>query len=461
MILARVTEPSGFPDVEERRRSRPQRIDAAASGLASQRGQVALIGFTWIVTRLAIAQDLGWFGPRTSFEDVSLYRAWATQMVHTHQLPAGTSWQYPIGAALLFLLAELGPAHYDRTFCLMMLACDLGITVTIATVGWREHRFHGVWAWLLSTTAFGPIILLRFDLAPTVALVMALAVLWSGRRLGLFGALIGVGVLVKVWPLLALVAARSWRELLRAALWCTATVVIVTAGASIFLGNALGFISNQAGRGLEVDSIAASPWFLRNAFTQKPLPFQFASGATDLAGGTASTVAAALHILMVLAAIAVAGWWVARLPPYRAPVPAGPSLLIGPAAAYVTPAERPTSPAAARDAVLTVVLWYLVISPVLSPQYFIWVMALGSLLLCSRETEMQRPLILIAVTLALTRALMQSGSQLYATHLAAGALTPTTITSLALVARNVVLLLAALDATRVVLRRGMPVPVGE
>jgi hypothetical protein len=97
---------------------------------------------------------------------------------------------------------------------------------------------------------------------------------------------------------------------------------------------------------------------------------------------------------------------------------------------------------------LAAVLWYLVISPALSPHYFIWVMGLGSLLLCSRESQMQRPLILLAVTLVLTRGLMQSGPQLYATHLS-GTLTPTTVTSLALVARNIVLLLAALDATRV------------
>jgi hypothetical protein len=316
-----VTEPSTFGDVAEQRRTRVRGATAGSSGLNSLRGQLLLVGFIWTITRLAIAQDLGWFGRKTSDEDVSVYRAWATQMVHTHQLPTGTSWQYPVGAALLFLLAELGPSHYDRTFCLMMLVCDLGITATIATVGYRERRFHGVWAWLIATTAFGPIILLRFDLAPTLALVVALAALWSGRRLGLFGSLIGLGVLLKVWPLLALVAARTWQELVRSVLWCTATLVIVTAGTSIFLGNTLGFISNQAGRGLEVDSIAASPWSLRDAFTHTPLPFQFASGATDLSGGTANGVASALHILMVLAAMVIAGWWVTRTRADRAARP--------------------------------------------------------------------------------------------------------------------------------------------
>jgi Glycosyltransferase family 87 len=403
-----------------------RRATGQGGGLSARR-QLTLIAVIWLVTRLALLQDLGWLGRTTSYEDVSVYRAWATQMVHTHQLPAGTSWQYPVGAALLFLLAELGPAHYDRTFCLLMLACDLGITATLATLSYRERRFQGVWAWLLATTAFGPIILLRFDLAPTLALVVGLAVLWDGRRVGLFGALIGVGVLVKVWPLLALVAARTWRELGRAVLWCAATVVIVTGAASIYFGDTFGFLSNQAGRGLEVDSVAASPWFLRDAFTGKPLPFRFASGATDLTGGGTGTVASVLHILMVLAALLIAGWWLTQMQ-----------------------AGRLASPELARDTVLTALLWYLVISPVLSPQYFIWVIGLGALLLCSPGSQMQRPLILLAVTLVLTRALMQSGPQLYATH-RSGALTPTTITCLGLVARNIMLLLAAVEATRVTL----------
>ena len=398
------------------------------SGSSRAHRQLVLIAFGWLVTRLAIVQDLGWLRHGTSYEDVSVYRAWAIHMVHTHDLPTGSNWQYPVGAALLFLLAELGPAHYDRTFCLLMLACDLGVTAVLAAISYRERHFHGAWAWLIATTVFGPIILLRFDLAPTLALVAALALLWSGRRLQLFGAVIGIGLLVKLWPLLGLMAARTWRELAGAALWCAATVVIVIGAASIYFGDTLGFISHQAARGLEVDSVAASPWFLRDALTRAPLPFRFSSGATDLAGATANGVASALHITMLAAAVVIAVWWVAQ---------------------SRTGALR--SPAVARDTVLAALLWYLVISPVLSPQYFIWVMGLGALLLCSRESQMVRPLALLAVTLLLTRALMQSGSQLYATTHTTGTLTPTAITCLGLAARNVVLLLAALDATRITL----------
>ncbi len=411
-------------------RQRPEpAVHPGAGGWRSPRGQLLLVAFVWLLTRLLMARDLGWLGSRTDYEDVGSYHAWALSMLHTHQLPTGSTWQYPVGAAVLFLLADVGPIHYDASFCLLMYACDLGITVTIATVAYRERRFRGAWVWLLLTTTFGPIMLLRFDLAPTLALVVALAVLWTGRRLNLFGALIGAGVLLKVWPLLALVAARSWRELVRAGLWCAATVVVVTGAASVYFGNTLGFISNQAHRGLEVEAVAASPWFLRDAFTQKPLPFRYGSGATDLAGATANTVASGLRVLMVLGAFAVAGLWVRRMR-----------------------RRRETAAAEARDAVLVAVVWYLVISPVLSPQYFIWLMGLGSLLICSRETRMGRPLLLLLVTIALTCVVIQHAGQLYA-HTYAGTLAPTTGTALMLVIRNLLLLVAAFDATRILVSR--------
>ncbi len=429
------------------------------------RGQILLLGSAWLITRLALADDLHWFGRRTSYEDVSVYRAWAHEIVHTHHLPTGTSWQYPVGAALLFLLAEIGPGHYDRTFCLIMLACDLGITATLASVAYREHRFHGVWAWLIATTGFGPIILLRFDLAPTLALVAALAVLWRRRRAALFGSLIGVGVLLKVWPVLGLLAARTWREVLRAALWCGAMIALVTAVSSVYFGDTLGFISNQAGRGLELDSVAASPWFLLDAFTRSPLRFQFASGATDLSGAAEASVASGLHVLMAVTAVAIAGWWMtqARAGDWVLSMRAGRRVMRTRTGPHVTRTRTGRSvqrgfsggertDEGTSDAVLTALLWYLVLSPVLSPQYFIWVMGLGSLLLCARETRMQRPLILLGVTLILTRVLMQSGPQLYATHLS-GSLDPTTLTCLELVARNLALLLAAIDASRLMLRR--------
>jgi len=416
-------------DDAPRRRERSGGVDPDASGWRSAQGQLLLIACTWLLTRLLLARDLGWLGSKTDYEDVSGYHTWAVGMLQTHQLPTGSTWQYPIGAALLFLLADVGPARYDATFCLLMFACDLGITTTLAAVGYRERRFRGVWIWLLLTTMFGHIMLLRFDLAPTLTIVVALAVLWTGRRLDVFGALIGAGVLLKVWPLLALVAARSWRELARAGLWCVATLVVVTGAASLYFGHMLAFVSNQAHRGLEVEAVAASPWFLRDAFTQTPLMFRYGSGATDIVGSTANAVASALRILMVLSAFVVAGWWVRR-------VRHGP----------------PATAAQARDAVLVAVSWYLVMSPVLSPQYFIWLLGLGSLLSCSRETRMQRPLLLLAVAFGLTCILIQGAGQLYARKYT-GALDPTTFTCLLLVTRNVLVLGATVDATRILVGR--------
>ena len=415
---------AGTPRADEIRRWLP---NARASVDARQR-HLLLVALGYLVTRLVLIRELQSSGGKYSL-DVYDYHAWALTMVRTHHLPTTASWQYPVGAALLFLLSNLVPAHFSTVFSLFMLACDLGITATLTALALREGRFRGVWFWLVLVLVLGPIVLDRFDFVPTLAVVAALAVMSPRGRNSLFGMLLGAGVLLKVWPVLGALACGTRQSLARTLAWCVATVVGVTAISAIFLGNTFGFISHQSVRGLETEAIVATPWFLREAFTQTPVPVHFSSGALEISGALASGLASWLRAVMFVLAAGLAVWWYAQMRHGRS-----------------------ISIARGRDAVFVATLWYIIVSPVLSPQYLIWLIGLGAICLCSPESVMKRPAAAIAIAVVMTRLMLGEPAQLYGGPSTAS-LHPTTAVALLFAARNVLLLLAACDAARLLLTR--------
>jgi hypothetical protein len=393
--------------------------------------QPALLAAAWLATRASMAVQLGWFGGSKFYEDVRAYQYWASLMLATHHLPTVSSWQYPVGAAWLFLIPHLDNNHYGAIFCLLMYACDLGLTLVLWSVARRGGQVFGVWWWIALVPGLGPLTLMRFDLLPTFLFVAALALLWSERRVGWFGVLLGLGAIVKVWPVLGLIAAASRRELLKAAAWLLATAGLVIGLSAAYFGDTLGFIANQGGRGLEFEAVAAIPVWIQVAVTGRVMALGYGSGSIELRGDLATSVASGLLITWVLLAIALLAWWVLQARAGR------------------------LTPALGVDAVLAALLCYIVVSPVLSPQYLIWLAGASALALCAGQTAMSRPILLIAAAVLMTHFFY---GLLEPHGLSPHAITPrgpaiialSRSTAIVLLARNVLLLLAAVDAVRVI-----------
>lgn len=401
--------------------------------------QTALIAVAWLATRLFLAKELGWFGGPKNYQDIVRYQDWASFMAHTHHLPTGSAWQYPVGAAWLFLLAHLENSHYGGFFCLMMFACDLGVTALLTIMAKRQGQYRGVWLWLALVLVLGPLAIMRFDLLPTLLIVAALTALWFDRRVGWFGTLLGAGAMVKVWPVLGLLAATSRRELLKALGWLVATALVITGLSSIYFGNTLGFISNQSTRGMEVEAIAATPAWVHMGLTGRPIDFWVGSGAVELKSATATSVASDLRILMLVLGLALLVWW-----------------------AMQTRRRQTLSPAVAVDAVFVVVLGYIVISPVLSPQYLIWLMGVSAFALCTGKTAMTRPIMAFAASVVVTRLVYENliylNADKWVNFGGTGIVSPSRTEAVLMVVRNVLLLGAAVDAVSIMCRRSSEHP---
>ncbi|WP_157099487.1 glycosyltransferase family 87 protein [Microbispora sp. ATCC PTA-5024] len=372
-----------------------------------------LVLLVWALTRAALflaATQVVPVGHTGSFEnDVELYREWSGVLLRG-EFPAGDDkWQYPPFAALPMLAPHLLPFGYRIGFYLLAVVCDLAILVLLWRFSLREGAGRtGLWAWTVGAALLGPLLISRYDLMVTLVAVLALTV---SADPAVRGSLIGIGLIVKVWPVALLTGLRRWRELLTAGGSAVAVAVVGCVVAALAMPHALDFLTAQQDRGLQIESLAATPFAFARAVGWWDGFTTYQHGAMEAVGagvGTAETVS----LVATPAALALmAVWWLRAAP----------------------------SALSYYDAALTTVLLLVLTSRVLSPQYLIWVLGVAAVALSVRRDRPgpgQRPAAwLVLVSCLLTGVMYPWMEEDYSWK---GDLPGT----LVLVARNLVLLAA-------------------
>ncbi len=341
-----------------RQRRWSQSLPAVLLAWAAGRATLVLIGL----------QYLPYPNNDLVFNDVRLYAEWAVPLAEG-RIPASDLWQYPPLAGVVFLAGTWlsDPFH---GFLVVSLIADLLLLGALILAARRRDRWSGVWLWVAAAPIIGPILVGRFDIIP--ALFAVTVVLWA-RRPWRAGALAAAGALVKVWPVFTLVAVRR-RDMPRALLSAALVGLGLLVGLSVWFSGALSFLSGQTERGLQAESVAAFPFVLANAGPwQVAFTYRFGSQEVDASGAGAAAV------LATLAGLAAAGWvawtWFQgrfdRLPP--------------------------------ADVAYTVVLLSVVVSRVFSPQYYVWLVALGALVVADPRSRLRRSVVLVCVGAAVTQ----------------------------------------------------------
>ncbi|WP_341942487.1 hypothetical protein [Microbacterium sp. LWH10-1.2] len=288
-------------------------------------GDVRLVGL-WTAFLLVhlFTVVVGWVYPSQPMGDVVLvYEPWAASALSGGPIVGVTeTWVYPQLALLPMLLAKalslplipaLGASSaYLLAWAAMVTALDaIAFGVLLGRSPARPRRV-AAWFWILALLLLGPIALYRID-AVTVPLVV-IAGLWLTRRPALAAALLTVGAWIKIWPgavlLAAVVAFRVRVRMLLAAASVTAAVLV----ALYLLGarqEILGFLTEQTGRGLQIEAVAATPFLwlavagsARIEYSYDILTFQISAQGAD-AVGAALTPLMALVVLVIAAIGAV------------------------------------------------------------------------------------------------------------------------------------------------------------
>ncbi|MCC4909609.1 hypothetical protein [Microbacterium sp. cx-59] len=235
----------------------------------------AVLWVAFLIVHLGVSV-LGWIMPNEPMGDVyRVYEPWSGaflnggyflqldsatgQQVSTYYGFVGItdSWVYPQLALLPMLFTWLfaWAVSYTPAWAITVALLDAVAFAVLVGRGRSTGRNVGAWFWLVFIALMGPVALYRLD-AITVPLGI-MGCLWLVGRPWLGSILLAVATWIKVWPAAllaaALIAVRRRMVVIGGALLvsvATLAVVFVAGGGRY----AFGFIGDQTGRGLQVES---------------------------------------------------------------------------------------------------------------------------------------------------------------------------------------------------------------
>jgi hypothetical protein len=314
--------------------------------------------------------------------DVKTYSRWSSVFAHGHFPRGDQQWQYPPGAAFVITLPRLlrsftGLSYYTAFYALTLVA-DLITFLLVLYRCWHtaERRqlervdYTGAWVYITAIFMLGPIVFGRYDVISTMMAVIALVVVFQGatQTWRARGAAIGAGALLKIWPAALAVGLPKRKDGRRALLWAALGAGVPTLTLLVSLPGSSSFLTGQQDRGLEIESVLATPFLIARRFGY-PGTVRHQYGSFEITGPGVPAVATFCEVMTV------AGFcWLLR---WRK-------------RADLVPGRWSTS--LYYDSALVAVLIAIVTSRVLSPQYLVWVAGLLALCLTLSPAHDARPM---------------------------------------------------------------------
>lgn len=311
----------------------------------------------------AVAVTVAWQLSGHAVTDIPLYRTYGERVADGLVPYRDFGFEYPPGALPALVLPALvtdSPSAYRAVFVAEMAAVG-ALGVLLLAEGLRRLDRRGTDRWIalaavaLLPALLGGVILTRFDLLPAALLAGALALLVAGRlRAGAL--LVGIGIAVKIYPVLLvpLLGVLAWRRGGRREL----TVVVALAAAPVVLvylpfvlvapDGVLDSFGRQLGRPLQIESLGAGALLaLHHAFGTS-LEWASGSGSQNLTGTTAEVLAVVQGIAQAVAVVLV----------------------------WISFARGPTTPDRLVRHAAAAVVAFVALGKVLSPQYLVWLVLL-------------------------------------------------------------------------------------
>jgi len=244
-----------------RRRPLPQ-LELPQAIVAQGRYSIAM---RWLLSR-ALTLAILVFGHESDVTgDVKYYARSLHQLFEGGGL-RNTLQEYPLPVFVVilpqFLLGFLNEVAFSILFALSMLIVDAVFTGFLWR-GDRRRRGDATNLWLWFVPAIGPLAYFRFDLVP--AMLAGGAILAAIRRPAMAGALTACGAALKLWPVVMLPAfliRQGDRRRVLAGFFGAGVLIGGIALAAGGLSRTLSPLRWQSARGLQIESIAATPLML-------------------------------------------------------------------------------------------------------------------------------------------------------------------------------------------------------
>jgi hypothetical protein len=303
-------------------------------------------------------------------------REWGLQIVASGRTPyVGVPIEYPPGL-LPFILLPAWLLHalnvaFLPSFVFLMAVVDALGLIGLLRLATRWGSMLGPWLWVIGLPLLGPMVLLRLDLVPAVATIWSLQRAAAGRWTTA-GAFLGFGIVAKIYPAFllpsGLFVAPTRRRYAMGVLVALFLVLLPFAGTmSALVKSVAGFHFH---RGIQIESLWGNALLLANKLGYAA-QVRRAFGSWEIAASV-TPIIEVLSTALSLGVVIIFARWAWR--------------------------------AGCRgDVRFMAQIWFttiaclLVTGRVLSPQFLIWIVALGAAAACASDGVGRRlPLFLVS-----------------------------------------------------------------
>jgi hypothetical protein len=332
------------------RTERAVRQPELGRALASAGIAVALLLGAWTLLHVGFYRDL-------IFDDRAVYVRYGDKMTDGEIPYRDFDVEYPPAALPVFALPALGGEDsYNAIFEGLMAACAAGAlcfgVLALREVGASDRRTAAAVAFAAAAPlALGSIVLARFDFWPAALTVATLAALLADRyRLGL--GVLGLAVASKLYPLaiLPLALAYTWRRRGRhealIALGAFGAVLLACFLPFLVLspGGVFDSISGQLSRPLQIESLGSGVLLVLHHLIGLDVVMKTGHGSQNLHGSGTVLAAVVLSAAQIGTLVGIWTWF----------------------------ARGPGEPERLIRAVAAVLVAFIALGKVLSPQFLIW-----------------------------------------------------------------------------------------
>ena len=242
-----------------------------------------------------------------SFGDLSLYDYWAYQVDNgTGVYGLVTDWVYPALAFVpIWIAGALNLVSYEVSWLAVVFVLNTAAVLLMVRRERNGGLFSGTyasWAFLSALLFLGPVAVSRIDSVSAALAILGLVAI-NRNSTGIAAALFTIAGWIKIWPV-ALFAAMIavFKKRLQAIIVATiisASIIgigLLAGGTKVF-----GFVLQQQERGIQIESVMATPWMWLAKFGSANIFFDDSILTNQVSGPLVQELAAVSNYLLFIA----------------------------------------------------------------------------------------------------------------------------------------------------------------
>ena len=247
------------------------------------------------------------FPDAISFGDLSLYDYWAYQVENgTGVYGLVTEWVYPALAFVpIWIAGALNIGSYEVSWLAVVFVLNTAAVLFLVRPAKNGRMFSGTnasWAFLSALLFLGPVAVSRIDSVSAALAILGLVAI-KRNSTGIAASLFTIAGWIKIWPV-ALFAAMIavFKKRLQAIIVATSIsasiicVGLLAGGTKVF-----GFVLQQQERGIQIESVMATPWMWLAKFGSANIFFDDSILTNQVSGPFVQELAAVSNYLLFIA----------------------------------------------------------------------------------------------------------------------------------------------------------------